>query len=384
MRSKDELEALQRKPLKEKIDMTQQRIKSWYENWYRYEIYNFKTGNTRFVSFDARDNNPWTYEPPMSKNEDIKSVENGAVYVSLSGGKDSTVLLNLVRDMYPNVEAVFVDTGLEYSQIRKFAMHFDNVTVIKPEMRFDEVIKRYGYPLISKQVSRSVHYARKAREQNRTNVDLLKMTGQFKDHFGNKSKFNKEKYLPLLDVDFRLSEQCCDVMKKKPAKEYSDSTGKMAITAQMACESDQRKEEWIMFGCNMFDNKYPMSNPMAFWTEQDVLRYIYENEIEICSVYGDVVHGNEQLNLDGQWITDFHTTGCSRTGCVFCGFGAHLYEEPPRFQLLKQLDPKKYNYCFSGGEFVDGVWQPNKAGLGMQYVYQQLNELYGNEFVKYK
>lgn len=91
-----------------------------------------------------------------------------------------------------------------------------------------------------------------------------------------------------------------------------------------------------------------------------------------------------QLNFDGEWVTKYHTTGCTRTGCVFCGFGAHLPEDPPRFLMLKQIDPKKYNYCFSGGEFIDGVWQPNKNGLGMQYVYEKLNELYGDGFVIYK
>ncbi|GAG40926.1 unnamed protein product, partial [marine sediment metagenome] len=43
---------------------------------------------------------------------------NGEVYVSFSGGKDSTVLLHQVRRMYPRVKAVFVDTGLEYPSIR--------------------------------------------------------------------------------------------------------------------------------------------------------------------------------------------------------------------------------------------------------------------------
>ena len=64
------------------------------------------------------------------------------VYVSFSGGKDSTVLLHIVREMYPEVEAVFVNTGLEYPEIQQFVKTFDNVTILRPKMRFDEVIKR--------------------------------------------------------------------------------------------------------------------------------------------------------------------------------------------------------------------------------------------------
>ena len=44
----------------------------------------------------------------------------GKVAVSFSGGKDSTVLLDLARRAFPDIPAVFVDTGLEYPEIREF------------------------------------------------------------------------------------------------------------------------------------------------------------------------------------------------------------------------------------------------------------------------
>ena len=77
------------------------------------------------------------------------------------------------------------------------------------------------------------------------------------------------------------------------------------------------------------------------------------------------------------------TTGCERTGCIFCAFGAHLDKEPSRFQRLKETHPRQYAYCIGGGEYVNGVWQPNKQGLGMGRVFDELNKIYGDGFIKY-
>lgn len=83
------------------------------------------------------------------------------VYVSFSGGKDSTVLLHLARELFPSIKAAFVDTGLEYPEIRNFVRTFDNVDWLKPKKTFKQVIEDYGYPFISKEVSERIYYAQK-------------------------------------------------------------------------------------------------------------------------------------------------------------------------------------------------------------------------------
>ena len=120
MRTMQDLYQLQGLPLSLKIRMTKDRIRQW-----------------------------------------INTYGEDGVYVSFSGGKDSTVLLHLVREEYPNVKAVFVDTGLEYPEIRDFVKTFENVEWLKPKMGFKQVIQKYGYPFISKEVSERVYYAQK-------------------------------------------------------------------------------------------------------------------------------------------------------------------------------------------------------------------------------
>ena len=129
---------------------------------------------------------------------------------------------------------------------------------------------------------------------------------------------------------------------------------------------------------------------MSFWTEQDVLQYIKQYNIPIASVYGDVVYATEpeqmrveEFGVSGCGTEPLCTTGCDRTGCVFCAFGAHLDRES-RFERLKQTHPRQYEYCIGGGEYNEnGVWQPNKQGLGMGHVFDELNKIYGDGFIKY-
>lgn len=90
---------------------------------------------------------------------------NGNVVISFSGGKDSTVLLHMVRTLYPDVPAVFSNTGLEYGEIQRFVRTIPNVTIVAPKMRFDQVISKYGYPLIGKEVAEAIYYARRIRSQ---------------------------------------------------------------------------------------------------------------------------------------------------------------------------------------------------------------------------
>lgn len=147
------------------------------------------------------------------------------------------------------------------------------------------------------------------------------------EQFGKKSMFNKEKYLPLArDIPVAISHYCCMEMKKKPMKVYQHKYGLYPILATLAEESRVRKQAWIRHGCNAFESASPTSQPMSFWTEQDVLAYIVKNKLDIADVYGDVValddSGNEYNRETAAFMLKWSLpckltcTGCDRTGQI--------------------------------------------------------------------
>ena len=205
---------------------------------------------------------------------------------------------------------------------------------------------------------------------------LRRLNGELKDRKGNYSRFNQEKYKFFLDAPFEISDLCCDIMKKKPAHDYEKETGRKPIIATMASESIMRTQKWLQDGCNAFNVTRPHSNPMSFWTEQDVLLYIRENNLPICSVYGDVVTDDEETGqttlADFMEMEEFeldrpilHTTGCNRTGCVLCGFGCQL-EKESRFERLKQTHPKFHNLLYvlknNGITYAEAIDWVNEHG----------------------
>lgn len=371
----NELKQYQAFSLDSKIAMTQERLRDWYWAWKRFEIINLDTGKKRFITFDTREK----FEPEIKENEWIGDVMDGAVYLSFSGGKDSTVLKHIMENtpgVY-DVPSLFINTGLEYPEIQRFAMSQPNVTTVRPEMRFNDVIKGFGYPVISKEVAQTVFEARRNIETGRYTYRVKKLRGEAVDKAGNYSQYNIPQWGYLLDSPFLISHKCCDVMKKAPAKKYERETGRVPIVATMADESRLRRTEWMQHGCNAFEGSRPKSAPMSFWTNQDVLRYIKETGIEYCEVYGDIVSSDGENDYNATLIEQpLKCTGCDRTGCIFCAFGAHLEKEPNRFQRLKKTHPKQYEYCLGGGEYVDGIWKPNKQGLGMARVLDYVGVKY--------
>jgi len=281
-------------PLDCKINLTRSRIKQWYEKW------------------------------------------EGKVYVAFSGGKDSTVLLHLVREMYPDVPAVFVDTGLEYPEIREFVKEFSGVTIVKPTMTFKEVLDKHGYPVISKAVANAI-----MRIKSPGTSDRVRHKALHGDACGSFGKL-PAKWRFMLDAPFRCSDRCCEVMKMRPVLAYYKRTGRTCFVGTMAADSNKRMAQYLKHGCNIMNKTLPKCTPMGFWLEDDIWQYLHEMNVLYCSIYD---------------------TGVRHTGCIFCMFGVHNETEPNRFQLMAQTHPGLYRYCMQKlglAEVLDFIGVPYK------------------------
>lgn len=314
---------------------------------------------------------------------------NGQIYISFSGGKDSTVLADLAARVYaanPDekdpLALAFMDTGLEYPEIQRFVPSFAdwlrttyripvNLETLYPEMTFPGVLSKYGYPVISKEVAKTVYYAKRGSKWAINRIKGLDKHGKkepFKDRF--------KRYAHMLDAPFELSSYCCDVMKKLPSHKYAVESGKKVVLATMTEESALRQSAWLLHGCNAFEANTPKSAPMSFWTEQDVLQYLKMTGIPLAPVYGEIVKADPQTSLFDDGAQALKTTKCDRTGCMYCMFGIMSDKEPNRFQRMKKTHPKQYAYCIGGGHFENGLLKPDKTGLGLGVILDYIGKPY--------
>lgn len=254
----------------------------------------------------------------------VESFEVDGVYVAFSGGLDSTVLLDIARKLYPDIMGVFNNTGLELPEIISFVKTFDNIITLTPKMSFHCVIKKYGWPVISKE---QAQFIREWRNTKSIKLRNLRWNGRE----NGRSKISECWKRFATDAPFKISEQCCDKLKTGPSKKFEKETGRKAMVGIMSGESQLRRQKHI---CNLYDAKRPISRPMLNWNKEDVWSYIKINNISYSQAY------------DRGW---------ERTGCVFCMIGIHK-DHPNRFQMIKNRHPKLYKYCIyklGAGEVLD-------------------------------
>lgn len=290
--TKKELQLLQQLPYEIKVAKTKLRIRECYEYW------------------------------------------NGDIGVNFSGGLDSLVLLHLVRDLYSDVMAISVPT-IECKENQDLINKIENVVKLKPIYSMVEVNKKFGIPIGSKKIAKSLRRLQNPTEKNAASRNLA-LTGITRA--GNKCDRYKlpKKWLKLVDSEFKVSEQCCYYMKEKPFMDYSKETGIHYLYGTKASDSQQRESSYLQNGCNSFKGE-GKSTPLGFWTDQDILRYIVENNLEFSKAYGSII------KKDGE----YETTKASRTGCFMCLFGLHMEKQPNRLQRMQVEEPKKYDFVLN-------------------------------------
>lgn len=255
---------------------------------------------------------------------------NGDVYVHFTGSKDSTVLLDLVRSEFPDVPAVYVDTGMDFPETRQYVETIPNVTWLKPRMDFRDVIARHGYPVVSKTQSRALRRKQKNAALSCAECHISK-------------RWNHLTLAPFL-----ISPKCCAIMRDEPLARYGKETGRVPYTSMLASESALFTRQWLKCGCNKFDGRNPRSTPIAFWTADDVWTYIGEHDLPHSGAYG---------------------LGCQQAGCIFCTYGVHLEAEPNRFQQMQNTHPELW---------LEAMRDCDEGGLGLRPVLECLGVPYKN------
>jgi 3'-phosphoadenosine 5'-phosphosulfate sulfotransferase (PAPS reductase)/FAD synthetase len=256
---------------------------------------------------------------------------NPDAVTSFSGGVDSTVLLKMVRMIKPESKGVFDNTTNEHSEILKFVRTCENIETVMPKETFIQVVREYGFPLISKKIARMITDLRHPTEFNAT-VRNCYLTGMTRSGFVNNNWKLPKKWHFLIDVEFDLTSKCCDILKKKPLQKYNKQG---VFIGTMATDSRMRKQSYLQTGCiDIASNK---CKPLSFFTKKDIWNFIKMYKLSYCDVYDK---------------------GEKNTGCAYCGFGCHL-EKESRFERLKNREPKRYEQIMSlknnGITYIDAL-----------------------------
>ena len=311
----------------------------------------------------------------------------GQVYLTFSGGKDSQVVLEILRRMfngtfkkyfaevpyeygltpencmcYGEVPALFAGTGLEKPEIRKHAMSFSETTKTRPKKKFVDVIKEEGYAVGSKLHARLIRNFNDNPSSRNLTTRTFALTGVMPSGKKTQSKIPK-RYHHLLDrskmgdlpdiekhgdftdgAPLKITDKCCDYFKKEPFRRYQKATGRKPITGTMAEESLQRMLSYMSSGCNTFSGGKSMSRPLSIWKVTDIWAFHDKYSITFASCYYE-----QEIEYQGMKIP---VEGSQREGCMFCLFGIEFDERQKkkgerkfnRFEKLAITHPRQHRF----------------------------------------
>ena len=278
------------------------------------------------------------------------------------GGLDSITLHIFLQSIGIKVPAVSA-SSLEDKSIQ--AIHKQlGVESVRPLRNKAEVIREFGFPVLSKEIAAKIELIQHPSEKNKT-VRHAIITGETGEYGGNRTgtrmqlpgkwlrKFGgadeEGAALGYAAAPFLVSAKCCYYLKEKPCDDWAKAHNSVPYLGLMASEGGRREKALMMHGCNYFGETTIRSAPFAIFDRQDVLRLALELDVPVPEIYGRIVREPSGL---------LRTTKAQRTGCSMCGFGIHLDKRPHTFDLLYDRNPKEWDFWMNKvgwGEVLDYI-----------------------------
>lgn len=319
----------------------------------------------RAKAFIANQNRP--YEDKLSRAANLAwefyNKTEGKCYIAV-GGLDSITLLVFLRRWGIDAPAVSV-SSLEDKSIQRIHKAL-GVKALKPLKSKVEVLREFGWPVISKEIAGKIDLLQRPTPENAT-VRHAIITGETGAAGGWSTESRMQlprRWLKLFGgyenenegtnfskPDYFVSDKCCYWLKEKPCDDYAKQTGRVPYMGLMASEGGRREKALKINGCNYFGKTTTRSAPFATFWRDDLLRLTLEMnewylahtdefpgppvESIIPEIYGEIYTDENGL---------LQTSGAQRTGCSMCGFGIHMEERPHRFDRLWQRNPKEWEF----------------------------------------
>ena len=314
----------------------------------RYEYYK-KELEAQELAVQFRRNQKAPYSEKVSRAGNLAweffNRMGGKCYVAV-GGLDSITLLCFLRSEGIEVPAVSV-SSLEDKSIQRIHKEL-GVLELKPEKSKVQVIREFGWPVLSKEIAGKIQTLQNPTEKNKT-VRHAIVTGETGRQGGYRSGTRMQlpkKWLELFGgyanaeegthfktPNFLVSDKCCYYLKEKPCNKYQKESGRAPYMGLMASEGGRRQKALIRNGCNYISDKTARSCPFATFMRNDLLQLAIDLKVPVPEIYGEIVRDSDGM---------LRTTGAQRTGCSMCGFGVHLEERPHRFDQLRIMNPKEW------------------------------------------
>lgn len=272
------------------------------------------------------------------------------------GGLDSITLYYFLQSL--KIEAIPTSvSSVEDKSIQEIHQKIPGLVVIKPYKSKVQVIREFGFPVISKEKATKIEHLQKPDNPKQTFSHAL-MTGDMGEqgHFGHSNKLKiPEKWIKLFGglyadhrpdikwdcqkgkgiAPFKVSAECCKWMKEKPSKDWQEKNNMVPYLGLMASEGGQREMGLVKNGCNYYGKSTIRSCPFAIFSRQDLLQLSLNLKVPVPKIYGEIAMDENGL---------LTTTRAQRTGCQMCGFGIHIEKRPHRFDRLYENNPKEWEF----------------------------------------